>query len=102
MQLWRIDIVGSSRLVDERTGQTRDAKLATAWTSHTRFCGMAAAAGRTTGRAGGRNRLAKVAGRHPRRAIRAITAERCYGPVAPSARVELVEFPSASGSSRRK
>lgn len=51
MQLWGIDIVGGVHLVDERTGQVRDAKLVTGVDDHSRFCVIAQVVERATGRA---------------------------------------------------
>lgn len=51
MQLWGINIVGGVRLIDQRTGEIREAKLVTGIDDHSRFCVMAAVVERATGRA---------------------------------------------------
>ena len=51
MQLWGIDIVGGVGLVDQRTGDVREAKLVTGIDDHSRFCVMAAVVERASGRA---------------------------------------------------
>jgi transposase InsO family protein len=51
MQLWGIDIVGGVRLIDQRTGEIREAKLVTGIDDHSRFCVMVAVVERATGRA---------------------------------------------------
>lgn len=51
MQLWGMDIVGGLMLVNEVTGQLREAKVVTAVDDHSRFCVIAQVVERATSRA---------------------------------------------------
>jgi transposase InsO family protein len=51
MLLWQMDIVGGMRLVDAATGEIREAKIVTGVDDHSRFCVIAKAMERATGRA---------------------------------------------------
>jgi hypothetical protein len=68
MLLWQIDIVGGLPLVDPDTGHLREAKLVTGVVDHSRFCVIARAVERATGRAvcagvgGGHGRLGGAPG----------------------------------------
>ena len=50
MQLWQLDIVGGVWLVDEATGEVREAKVVTGVDDHSRFCVSARVVERATGR----------------------------------------------------
>jgi hypothetical protein len=51
MQLWQIGIVGGPLLVDTATGELREARIVTGVDDHSRFCVIARAVERATGRA---------------------------------------------------
>ena len=50
MQLWQLDIVGGVWLVDETTGEVREAKVVTGVDDHSRYCVSARVVERATGR----------------------------------------------------
>src|SRR4051812_49603756 len=51
MQLWQLDIVFGPRLVDTTTGELREARIVTGVDDHSRYCVLARAVERATGRA---------------------------------------------------
>jgi transposase InsO family protein len=51
MQLWQMDIVSGLMLVDDETGELREVKIVTGVDDHSRYCVIAKAVERATGRA---------------------------------------------------